>query len=88
MSPKRKKGSSRHRRKTSSVERLVPKRWGSSAAGRIGTAAVLGALGTLVRKHPLIAMELAGAGLKKAGKAGVAEIKETLIAADGKDLPS
>ena len=34
-------------------------------------------------------MELAGAGLKKAGKAGVAEIKETLIAAaDGKDLPS
>lgn len=66
----------------------MPKRWGRSAAGRIGTAVVLGALSRLVRKHPLIAMELAGAGLRKAGKTGVAEIRETLATADGKDLSS
>ncbi|WP_142593821.1 hypothetical protein [Pseudorhizobium endolithicum] len=51
---------------------------GKTTAGRIGTAALLGALGRLVRKHPGIALEVAGAGLKHAGKAGVAEVRDLL----------
>ena len=54
------------------------KRYGKSAAGRVGAAAVLRALGVLVRHHPRAAVSVAGAGLKEAGRAGIGEIKEKL----------
>jgi|GEM_PF-6856957 len=54
------------------------KRFGKSAGARVGTAAFLSALRVLVRKHPAVAMEMAGVGLKKAGATGIAEVKARL----------
>ncbi|CCF22017.1 protein of unknown function [Pseudorhizobium banfieldiae] len=78
MTPRRDKAQSAGAAKPGPVRRLANRRFGKSAAGRIGTAAVLAALGALVRNHPLIAMEMAAAGLKKAGKVGVTEFKDLL----------
>jgi hypothetical protein len=61
------------------LKRLVLKRYGKTAAGRIGAAAVLKALGVLVRRHPKTALEMAGAGLSEAGRAGFQEIKAAVI---------
>jgi hypothetical protein len=51
------------------------KRFGKTPAARIGTVAFLAALKTLVREHPGVALELAGAGLKKAGTESLSEVK-------------
>lgn len=54
------------------------KRFGKSPGSRIGTAAFLSALKVLVRKHPAVALEMVGAGVKKAGATGVSEVKSHL----------
>lgn len=54
------------------------KRYGKTAAGRIGTAAMLRALSVLIRHHPGTALDMAGAGLKQAGRSGWAEVKDAL----------
>ncbi|MGK6316082.1 hypothetical protein [Neorhizobium sp. DT-125] len=54
------------------------KRYGKTAAGRVGTAAMLRALSVLVRHHPRAALDMAGAGLKQAGRSGFEEVKEAL----------
>ncbi|OHV83793.1 hypothetical protein [Rhizobium sp. LCM 4573] len=60
------------------------KRYGNSAAGRIGAAATLRALGVLLRDHPRTAVEMAGAGLVEAGRVGLGEIKEKLPFSESK----
>ncbi len=55
------------------------KRFGKGPGARIGAAAFLSALHVLVRHHPGVAFEMAGAGLKKAGSAGIDEMKSHLL---------
>jgi hypothetical protein len=55
---------------------MVMKRYGKSATGRIGTAAVLRALAVLIRRHPGAAFDMLGAGITEAGRSGVAELKD------------
>jgi hypothetical protein len=54
------------------------KRFGKGPAARIGAAAFLSALHVLVRHHPGVAVEMAGAGLKRAGATGLNEVKAHL----------
>ncbi|WP_158693441.1 hypothetical protein [Neorhizobium alkalisoli] len=58
---------------------MVLKRYGKTPAGRIGAAAVLKALGVLVRRHPKTALEMVGAGLGEAGRVGFQEVKAAVM---------
>jgi hypothetical protein len=64
------------------LKRLIVKRYSTSPAGRIATAAMLGAFGTLLRKHPKAVLDMTGAGLKQAGSSALGEIKHVLVPGD------
>jgi hypothetical protein len=55
------------------LERAIAERYGVSARGRIGLAALLGAVSVLIRKHPGAAVHAVGAGLASAGRATLTE---------------
>ena len=67
---------------------MVGERYGSSASGRIATAAMLAAFGTLIRKHPKTALDMTGAGLKQAGQSAYGEIKHAILPGREEDGPS
>jgi hypothetical protein len=55
------------------LERAIAERYGGSARGRIGLAALLGAVTVLIRKHPGAAVHAVGAGLASASRATLSE---------------
>ena len=54
------------------------KRYGKSPAGRIAASSMLRAVGVLIRHHPKAALDMAGSGLKEAGRSGIKEIKKAM----------
>ena len=61
------------------IERRLVSPYSETFLGRIGAAAVVRALGVLVRKHPRAALHIAGAGVLQAAKTSYAETKKALF---------
>jgi hypothetical protein len=61
------------------IERRLVSPYSGTFLGRIGAAAVVRALGVLLRKHPRAALHIVGAGALQAAKATYTETKKTLL---------
>lgn len=61
------------------LERRLLRAYADTALHRMGAAAVLRALGVLVRKHPGAAFDAARAAIAQAGRVGYGELKHALL---------
>jgi hypothetical protein len=61
------------------IEQRLVSPYSDTFLGRVGAAAVVRALGVLVRKHPRAALHIAGAGALQAAKTSYAETKKAIF---------
>jgi len=70
------------------LERRLMRRAGTKTGRRMKTAAVLRAVGVLLRRHPMVAAEMVGAGLAQAGRVGLADLRDHFRTADAAADPT
>ena len=61
------------------IEQRLVSPYSDTFLGRVGAAAVVRALGVLVRKHPRAALHIAGAGALQAAKTSYSETKKAIF---------